>query len=175
MGALGHATQESAINFVTGEDLAPYRPFHLTVFGLDGHPQSCRWDGTQLICDRLETPGLVATSSSRDQEGAERIRRALFQNAAQAPSGLSEQVLDDLHRSREPEPGPYAISMERSDAGTISMSHVRVSQGDVSFDYTPGPPHHTDVRERVSLRRAGHVRPVAHGATDHGAAGTPHP
>ncbi|MGI9627956.1 MAG: NRDE family protein [Longimicrobiales bacterium] len=135
-------------------DCTDYQPFHLVVCGPEGPPHGTLWDGSVRTDVVHSEPGLVATSSSRDQEGAERSRRALFETATRAEGGLTDARLLELHRSRDPEPGPLAISMERSDAATVSMNTVRVTGAEVSFTYTPGPPHRTAPLEPLVLQRA---------------------
>ena len=151
--ALRCRDQASVMALVKRKTLSRYQPFRLIAFAPAHPPQSSLWDGSALSVATHSAPGLVATSSSRDQEGADRIRRALFANAAEVEGGLTPRLLEELHKSREPEPGPYAISMERSDAGTLSMSRVRVSADEVSFSYTPGPPHRTEAGPPLVIHR----------------------
>ena len=153
MDALGRESIHEIGAFLEEVDLPRYKPFLLFAFAPGDDPRGARWDGNRLEAGLHTDPGLVATSSSRDQGGAERIRRALFDAAAAAEGGLTSSLLEDLHRSREPEPGPYAVSMERSDAATVSMSTIVVSPTEVSFQYVPGPPHATPADPPIVLPR----------------------
>lgn len=152
--ALRCRDQVAVLTLLEMKTLSRYEPFQLIAFAPGCLPQSSLWDGSAHSVISHSAPGLITTSSSRDQEGASRIRGALFANAAEGASGLTPQVLDELHRSREPEPGPYAISMERSDAGTVSMSVIRVSADRASFSYTPGPPHRTEADPALMIHRS---------------------
>ena len=134
-------------------DLTKYEPFQLMAFAPNPPGYSLVWDGRVRYGVTHTEPGLITTSSSRDQEGADRIRTALFARAAESAGEVNLELLEELHRSREPEPGPYAVSMERSDAATLSLSSIRVSADNVSFSYTPGPPHRTAADPPLSLPR----------------------
>ena len=153
MEALAQADGAAVRRWVGGKDLAAYRPFSLSVFEPGEPVFIVRWDGRGRSEKRQHAPGLVCTSSSWRPADVVRTRTTLFRRAARDAAGLSEAVLDRLHASREPEPGPYAVSMERSDACTTSLSRVAVSEATVRFWYTDGPPHRTEADLPVSLPR----------------------
>ncbi len=153
MDALASPDAAAVDALIRETDLLRLRPFQLLAFEPSAPVWVATWDGRALSVTRCEDPGLVATSSSRDQKTAEKVRRSWFNTQARASGGLSGGLLDRLHRSRHPQPGPWAVSMERSDAATVSMSAVTVGGTRLSFVYTPGPPHRTAPSEPVVLPR----------------------
>jgi hypothetical protein len=68
------------------------------------------------------------------RETSRRGRRAGV-NAA----GYSLKWLRRLHRSHEPERGPFSICMHRPDAATVSYTEVSVQNRHVIMRYRPGP------------------------------------
>lgn len=153
LDALGCETRAQARELLQTRSLSAFEPFHLIVFTPGDDPWGARWDGRSSDEIRHRAPGLVATSSPEDPEGTERIRRGLFAAAAEAEGGFTGSVLDALHRSHGPEAGPYAISMQRANAATVSSSTIRVSPDRVTFVYVPGPPHETPADPPLTLRR----------------------
>ena len=145
---------QAAMALVDQADHGRFQPFHLLAFEPGQPVLAAVWDGQALAYHHYERPGLVATSSSRDQRMAEEVRRGWFEAQAVSHGGYTGVLLDRLHRSRHPQPGPWAVSMERSDAATVSMSTVLVEADSVSFAYTPGPPHRTSSTEAIVLNRS---------------------
>ncbi|NNM33735.1 MAG: hypothetical protein HKO53_11750 [Gemmatimonadetes bacterium] len=154
LDALACPDGEAVMDLVEGADTERLQPFHLLAFQPDQPVLAVVWDGRELTRRRYDQPGLVATSSSRDQRAAEGVRRSWFEVQAALHGAFTGPLLDRLHRSRHPEPGAWAVSMERSDAATVSMSTVIVDPETVSFVYTPGPPHRTHPGEPLVLARS---------------------
>ncbi len=161
MEALGRGEGEAVRRMVAEKDLSAYRPFRLCVFEPDAPVRRLDWDGEALSETMVEEAGLVATSSSWQPEEVARRRAALFRRAGRECGGFSAALLDRLHASREPEPGPWAVSMERPDAATVSLSRIKVSEAEVTFWYAGGPPHRTEAGPpRVLVREAAPCEPV---------------
>ena len=154
LDALACADVETVQALLEATDTGRLQPFHLLAFEPGQPALSVVWDGHGLVESWHSAPGLVATSSSRDQETAEQLRTSWFAAQAEEYGGYSGPLLDRLHRSRHPAPGPWAVSMERSDAATVSMSTIHTNGAQVSFEYTPGPPHRTGAQPAITLPRA---------------------
>jgi hypothetical protein len=120
--------------------LMSYRPFTLASLAPATDPWLFDWNGRTLERARVTQPGLVRTSSGRDQAGAERVRGALFREAVASQKGRTREALVALHRSHRPEKGPLSICMHREEASTVSCSLITVSASEVSFSYINGPP-----------------------------------
>ncbi len=129
-----------------------YRPFTLAAFAPDADACLLGWDGRAVTLDRVTGSGLVLTSSGHDQAGAARVRTALF--ARQRPGGgWTADGLTALHRSHEPERGPYSVCMHRPDAATVSATWVVVTPGAVRLRYHAGPPCRTAAAPDLTLPR----------------------
>ncbi len=133
---LGEEDRDGMRRALSEKKASGYPPFALRVFEI-GSPILCaEWDGRALRWTRQRRGGLVATSSSADNAGAAKARARVFSDAL-ARRGLSNAVLERLHRSRLPRPGPHAVWMERSDAATTSYTRVQVTREGVLMDYAP--------------------------------------
>jgi phosphate starvation-inducible protein PhoH len=66
---------------------------------------------------------------------------------------LTADKLLALHRSHLPERGELSICMHRREAHTVSLSHVRVNDDDVSIDYFAGSPCETTESATTKLQR----------------------
>lgn len=119
---------------LTAPRLLDYGPFTLAV--LDGERvRLAAWDGRDLVRWTHRAPGLVETSSAVDGDRVRALRREIFERE---PPGVERQLA--VHRSHWPERGSASVCMHRSDASTVSFSHVTVTDPDVVFRYTDGPP-----------------------------------
>ena len=149
----GTAGPEALDAALIGMPLVSYRPFTLASFAPGIDPWLFEWNGRALERARVVQPGMVRTSSGRDQEGAERVRGGLFREAANAAKGLSKEALAALHRSHRPEKGPLSICMHREEASTVSCSLITVTEIDVLFGYIAGPPCETTGMASYTLPR----------------------
>ncbi len=152
---LAPLTRPSAVETALERLALPrYRPFTLVSMAPGERPAAFEWNGRALTTATVERPGLVRTSSGRDQAGAERVRGRLFEEAAAREGGLSPEVLEGLHRSHRPEPGAYSICMHRDEAVTVSGSFLRIGQREIRFTYVDGPPGEGGPESESTLRRA---------------------
>ena len=138
-------------------DLKRLQGFSLLVLWPGHEPLRLGWDGASLE-ESSPRPPLV--SSSRDAVEALRQRRMSFarfcaSEGIVAPDKIEQQraAFEAFHRSREPEPGPWAVCMQRDDARTVSASHVDVGTDAVSFRYADGPPDRTPFGNALVLAR----------------------
>ena len=131
--------------------LQSYRPFTLASVGVGSPPRLFEWDGADLGRSRVTEAGLVRASSGSDQQGAERARSSVFEEAIAEHGGLTEELLAALHRSHIPEKGPLSICMHREEAVTVSCSIITVSERSLSFRYVAGSPCESNSRSDVTL------------------------
>lgn len=144
-----------SINRVTGELLAlplrEFRPFTLFLIDSDGRTRLHQWDGAGET--RVDEPDVPISSSGFNgaQVVAERVRtyRRLV-DSNPTPARLAE-----FHRSHYPERGAYSVCAHRDDAGTKSLTRVRVGSSAIAMRYHAGPPcEAADEHERSLARRA---------------------
>ena len=77
-------------------------------------------------------------SSGFDEAKVNDVRR-------QVCSRIPDDVLDlpklrELHRSHEPEAGPFSMCMHRPEAGTVSYTEISVQGSQATAHYVSGPP-----------------------------------
>jgi hypothetical protein len=149
----GHPGPQMVDRALAGMPLVSYRPFTLASISPASDPWLFEWNGRALERARVNEPGMLRTSSGRDQAGAERVRGALFREAKASPRGLTKEALFGLHRSHRPERGPLSICMHREEANTVSCSLITVSNSDVLFSYVDGPPGEVSGFSSYSLPR----------------------
>ncbi len=148
---------------LTTVNLGAYQPFTIAVFA-PGRPVALvDWTGAALTQSMHVEPGLVRTSSGRDQREAERIRADVFR-ALEADGGgprtrsrlgvprggIEPSQLRACHCSHHPERGPFSVCMHREEAATQSLTEIHVTRKTRTIRYRPGPPCVTD---RVITRR----------------------
>jgi len=99
-----------------------------------------RWNRNHLA--RVEHAWRINTwiSSGFDEPGAQQTRNKTFTRALRRDSTLGLDWLRRLHRSHEPERGPYSTCMHREDAATVSYTEVVVSQRTAVMRYSHGSP-----------------------------------
>lgn len=126
-----------------------FNPFDIFIFDPNGTPTRWRWNGIELSAD---TPAeQFAFSTGFDIAAVVENRRNLYHQWV-----AEEADLADYHRSHIPSASSYSVCMHREEAGTQSMSEVRINQDSVSFSYWPGPPCRTSALPRISTPRNHH-------------------
>jgi hypothetical protein len=151
----GYAGPEAVDHALVRRPLTSFRPFTLASVAPGSDPWLFEWNGRVLERARSAAPGLLRTSSGRDQAAAERIRGALFTATAQAPGGLTPTILAALHRSHQPGRGPFSICMHREEATTVSCSLITVSPTELLFCYVNGSPGESTDISHFTLPRSG--------------------
>lgn len=112
--------------------LNDYASFSLLAFGYDVHgqfvQQTWQWSGEQLTQIQLNSP---FTSSSVEFEQVSTSRLAL---ANQMPM---KNVVDlaRYHQSHQPDKSHLSACMHRTDAKSVSLSHIHVDQQQSIFHY----------------------------------------
>jgi hypothetical protein len=99
-----------------------------------------RWDLSRLRVQPHSWAARQWISSGFDEPRAQLIRDATFRQQSRAADFGSAAWLDCLHRSHDPEPGPFATCMHRHDAVTVSCTRITVEENQGSMVYHAGPP-----------------------------------
>jgi hypothetical protein len=128
-------------------------PFRLIgVFLASETVREWRWDLDSLEAHPHPWTPQQWISSGFDEPRAQRIRGETFAWArAQATFGDPEW-LRALHRSHEPELGPFSTCMHRADAMTVSFTEIAVEPGIAALRHQGGPPCRCE--ETVEVRLA---------------------
>ena len=88
-------------------------------------------------------------SSGYDEPATIRIREM---TSAGATGTDSLAMLRSLHRSHEPEKGPFSICMHREDAHTVSFTEINVEREAVTLTYCDGSPCASDRNQSFEFK-----------------------
>jgi hypothetical protein len=121
-------------------DLKYYAPFTILAFqrvsskssNLASSVKGYQWDGRKLVELSLNSP---LTSSSVEFDNVSAARLGNYQ----APMNTPLQHIR-YHSQHHPEKGHQSVCMHRSDAKTVSFSHICVSSERANFTYVDGSP-----------------------------------
>lgn len=130
----------SALERLAAIDLGPVRGFRLLALAPDAGPRLATWDTRRLTVASGADVAQPLVSSAYDLAGVESARRRTFEQLAAEHGGVGPDMLAAFHASERPEPGPYAVSMSRPDAWTVSHTRVRVAPDAVAMHYQSGRP-----------------------------------
>jgi putative hemolysin len=150
--AAGLPTGEAARSWILDADLRAYRPFHLVLFEPGRAPVAWRWTGVRLLEHVAPAPPLT-TSSYRSQKVEAARRRAWRRRFGPGPAAPTAEALLDFHGSRAPRPDFASVAMRRSDACTVSLTHVSVRAGEAVMRYHPGDPARPQPTGSVAVMR----------------------
>jgi hypothetical protein len=131
-------------NRLAAIDLAGLHPFRL-VGAFSGEKVLCewRWDGRHLDCSRFAWGLTHWFSSSLSDSSAAQLRGRACAAAKSGGFTPTREWLQKLHKSHDPEPGPYSICMHRPDAATVSYTQLECTPRGIFMDYVAGPPCET--------------------------------
>ena len=87
------------------------------------------------------------------KDGSDAIADWPLLNALIDLLGQRAACFEALHRSHRPEAGPLSVCMHHELAGSVSLTRVDVTAGEVTLTYTPGPPGETPAGPAITLRR----------------------
>ncbi len=121
--------------------LRQVNPFRLIGI-FPGANEVIEWRWNRNFTARVEHAWRTNTwiSSGFDEPGAQQFRGKTFTKALRRNSTLDLDWLRRLHRSHEPDRGPYSTCMHREDAATVSYTEVVVSQRTAVMRYSGGAP-----------------------------------
>jgi hypothetical protein len=126
--------KEDLIEQLKAMNLSMYQPFKLCIFPDDltnnnNNVHCFNWTGNELFSVDIDLP---ITSSSIDLDEVCKKRKRRFNSIIDANTSSSSQ-LKNFHFSTEII-GKYSVNMQRTDAQTVSISHIVVNH-DISFKY----------------------------------------
>jgi len=131
------------------EPLAGVHPFRLFgFFPLESTVLLAAWDGRQMDYSNLAWEQQHWFSSGLSDSVAAERRGAI---AARQPQPLTLTAVRALHRSHDPEPGPFSVCVHRELVQTLSYTEVDVSAGNIVVRYRPGSPCEPAVWHEASL------------------------
>jgi transport and Golgi organization protein 2 len=138
---VGISTSHEISTAVRKLPLRKLRPFRLiAIVSAENRVIEWRWNLNRLSVRKHSWESRHWFSSSFDEETAAAERTRVC--AAQLDESAKRDVkwLRRLHRSHEPERGPFSICMHRPTNATVSYTEVAVSGRSVVMCYKDGPP-----------------------------------
>ncbi len=147
-------TAGRAIDRLAPATLGRYQPFTLAAVDPGREVLLTDWTGALLLRALVETPGMIRTSSGRDQAEAERARSAAWR-AMLGDGPVTRDRLDRFHRSHDPERGPFSVCMHRPEAATRGYTVVTVETHQVQLAHVDGAPCEGGPVTTLSLPRRG--------------------
>ena len=128
----GLSSLAEAVHFMEAWPLKRSAPFSLLVFDPSAKLHCVpllQWTGEHLLRSEQSSPLI---SSAVEYESV--LNSRLKQFAAE------DVGLQQLHRSHQPSRSAYSICMHRSDAHTVSFTHISVDRERVTMSYQPEAP-----------------------------------
>lgn len=149
-----HST-EAAHALLLKLPLERINPFRLIgVFPFTQEVMEWRWNLTHLELRKHEWKAHQWASSGFDEPQAQRSRGGTFRAACSRHEAGTSRWLRTLHRSHNPECGPFSTCMHREDAMTVSYTEVSVSASEIKMRYHDGCPCTQRGLSRASLKRS---------------------
>lgn len=116
------------------------RPFRLVAIApAENRVIEWRWNLNRLSKRKHPWKSRHWFSSSFDEAAAETERMRVCSAQRDKSAKPSLKWLRRLHRSHEPERGPFSICMHRADAATVSYTEVSVGGRSIVMRYKSGP------------------------------------
>jgi len=137
----GIATSDEISTAVKKLPLRKLRPFRLiAIVSAENRVIEWRWNLNRLSVRKHSWESRHWFSSSFDEATAEAERTRACAALPDESTRRDLKWLRRLHRSHEPERGPFSICMHRPDAATVSYTEVAVGGRSVVMCYKDGPP-----------------------------------
>lgn len=128
--------------------LDDYRAFRMFIIEPTGRNLLMVWDGHQERVEQDVT--MPKSSSSVDAKNVKALRKQLFVDRRLDESKSAQEYID-YHSSHMPSRSKDSVCMHREDAQTVSLSHVRVADGQIAFRYADGSPCEVALSEPLEL------------------------
>jgi len=142
--ALAAATVKEMKALLEQLPLPRVNPFRLIgVFAPGRKVVEWRWNLKQLATIRHPWESATWISSGFDEAGAQKTRGKVFAEARLQRTFGRLEWLRRLHRSHQPERGPYSTCMHREEAVTVSYTEIVVCPGNAILRYQTGAPCET--------------------------------
>jgi hypothetical protein len=137
----GISTSSEISAAITKLPLRKLRPFRLiAIVPTENRVIEWRWNLNRLSKRKHPWKSRHWFSSGFDEATAEAERTRVCAALQGESSKRDLQWLRRLHRSHEPERGPFSICMHRRNATTVSYTEVAVSGLSIVMRYKDGPP-----------------------------------
>jgi transport and Golgi organization protein 2 len=121
--------------------LRKLRPFRLVAIApAESRLIEWRWNLNRLSKRKHFWKSRHWFSSGFDEATAEAERTRVCSTQPDESVKRDLKWLRHLHRSHEPERGPFSICMHRADAATVSYTEVAVNKRSIVMRYKDGPP-----------------------------------
>jgi hypothetical protein len=131
---------DAASALVRATDLSEFQPFTLVALDPLQPARLVEWNGSRTIFIPSADSNMPLTSSSFNTELVRKSRRLEFDRLVGSRENVNLSRLFEYHRSHGPACGAYSPCMHRSDAETMSFSHIHVTLSDARFLYAAGAP-----------------------------------
>lgn len=138
-----------------------FQPFTLLALSVAEPERLFEWTGNELQINDDPQSLMPLTSSSTETSAIISERRKLLTEMVSKSGGINIGLLEQFHRSHEPERGPRSICMHREDATTVSLSIVTVDLERARFGYQPGSPCKMNQVEEAFIERSDVIEQVA--------------
>ena len=137
----GTTTSDEISTAVHKLPLRKLRPFRLIAIAPDeSRVVEWRWDLNRLSVRKHPWESHHWFSSGFDEPTAEAERTRVCSAQPDESARRALKWLRRLHRSHEPERGPFSICMHRPTAATVSYTEITVTPTSVTMCYKDGPP-----------------------------------
>ena len=132
-------------------NLNDYRAFRMFIITPNGANALFVWDGhlPRIECDVMSPK----SSSSVDAKQVKSLRKQLFTDMNLVESQQVDEFIE-YHSSHDAGRSKESVCMHRSDANTVSLSHVSVSADAVNFRYADGSPCEAAFGDKLTLNIA---------------------
>ncbi len=151
----GISTSDEISTAVKKLPLRKLRPFRLiAIVSAENRVIEWRWNLNRLSVRKHSWESRHWFSSSFDEATAEAERTRACAALPDESAKRDLKWLRRLHRSHEPERGPFSICMHRPDAATVSYTEVAVGSQSVVMCYKDGPPCSRRSRLQISIGRS---------------------
>ncbi len=147
-----------ATSAIATQPLAKMKPFRLVAFS--NSEQSIlewNWCGRSLTTQAHPWQTLHWFSSGFDEPRANAIRAETCRKLA----ATMDDGFQELHRSHDPEQGPFSICMHRQDARTVSCTRMEWTTAGWEMEYHDGPPCLGFSLHKLNLQPGGYPSPTA--------------
>ena len=135
------STSDEISAAITKLPLRKLRPFRLIAISpMENRVIEWRWNLNRLSKRKHPWKSRHWFSSSFNEATAEAERTRICSAQPHESAKRDLKWLRRLHRSHEPERGPFSICMHRADAATVSYTEVSVSGLSIVMRYKDGPP-----------------------------------
>ncbi len=136
----GISTSDEISDAIRKFPLQKLRPFRLIAIApAENRVIEWRWNLNRLSKRNHPWKSRHWFSSSFDEAAAETERMRVCSAQRDESAKPSLKWLRRLHRSHEPERGPFSICMHRADAATVSYTEVSVGGRSIVMRYKSGP------------------------------------